>query len=143
MKVIGKTIELGVKMLVFRRVLAASAILTMLSWPQAASAATLLEAYSAYIGSDDLSNSRGERLRQPWQIIRQDRANFHRFGISQRGDTGDGFFSSADNRALAEQMIRRGTITPAARQLILQGDALLHVQIYRGAGGDYIDITVQ
>src|SRR3954471_13741890 len=40
----------------------------------------LLEEYVTYIGDFDLRNSSSVRLTQPWAIIRQDRANFHRYG---------------------------------------------------------------
>ena len=56
-----------------------------------AKAGRLVEEYNAYIGEEDIYNSYGERLSEPWQIIRQDRANYHRFGTSQPGDEGDSF----------------------------------------------------
>ena len=99
--------------------------------------------YTAYIGEDDLYNSKGARLREPWQILRQDRANYHRFGIRQRGDEGDPFFSSADNRAAMEQMLRRGSITREARHLLLQGGATVYVDIYgRNGVGRSVEVTV-
>ncbi|URK87628.1 hypothetical protein LP421_06780 [Rhizobium sp. RCAM05350] len=70
----------------------------------------LVEEYNAYIGEEDLYNSNGEALTEPWQVIRQDRANYHRYGVSQPGDEGDGFFASAKNREKAERMIEYGTI---------------------------------
>lgn len=99
--------------------------------------------YSAYIGEDDLYNSKGARLKEPWQILRQDRANYHRFGIRQRGDEGDSFFSSADNRAAMEQMVRRGSMTKEARRLLLQGGATVYVDIYGQNGvGTSVEVTV-
>lgn len=103
----------------------------------------LVDEYNAYIGQDDLYNSNGERLREPWQIIRQDRANFHKFGISQPGDESDGFFSSVDNRAAAERMIRRGAMTEDARRLLLNGDVMINVKVIEGPDGDYLRITVE
>ena len=108
----------------------------------AAHADELLESYSAYIGQDDLYNSNNERLTQPWQVIRQDRANVHRFGIRQPGDDIDSFFASARNRDLAERMIRSGRIEGSAARRILNGDVRISVEIWRGAGGDYINISV-
>ncbi|AOF89401.1 hypothetical protein [Sinorhizobium sp. RAC02] len=102
----------------------------------------LIESYSAYIGQDDLYNSSNERLTQPWQVIRQDRANVHRFGVRQPGDDIDGFFASARNRELAERMLRSGRIEGAAARRLLDGDVRIHVEIWRGAGGDYISISV-
>jgi hypothetical protein len=108
----------------------------------AASADQLIDEYNAYIGQDDLYNSNGERLREPWQIIRQDRANYYKFGISQSGDEPDSFFASVANRARAERMIRKGTITRDARRLLLQGDCMINVKIYDSRNGDYLSITV-
>jgi hypothetical protein len=108
----------------------------------AARADELIDEYNAYIGEDDLYNSNGERLMEPWQIIRQDRANFHKFGIRQPGDEGDSFFDSASNRAAAERMIRNGTMTREARELLLRGDAIINVKVFEGPDGDYLQITV-
>ena len=107
-----------------------------------AKADELIESYGAYIGQDDLYNSNNERLTQPWQVIRQDRANVHRFGVSQPGDDRDGFFASARNRELAERMIRSGRIDRSAARRLLDGDVQIYVEIWRGAGGDYINISV-
>lgn len=122
--------------------LAASAILGGVLLGQPALADELIEEYNAYIGQDDLFNSDGMQLTQPWQVIRQDRANYHRFGISQPGDDDDSFFASAKNRERAERMIRNGTITRDARNALLGGDVTINVQIWRGDDGDYINVTV-
>ena len=108
----------------------------------AAKADELIESYGAYIGQDDLYNSSNERLTQPWQVIRQDRANVHRFGIRQPGDDVDSFFASARNRELAERMILNGTIERSAARSLLNGDTRVHVEIWRGGNGDYLNITV-
>ncbi|MDO6963199.1 hypothetical protein [Rhizobium alvei] len=115
----------------------------LLQTTQMARADDLVDEYNAYIGEDDLYNSNGERLREPWQIIRQDRANYHKFKIRQRGDEGDQFFSSVDNRAAAERMIRDGTMTRDARELLLQGDVTINVKVFEGDDGDYLKITVE
>lgn len=102
----------------------------------------LIEAYNAYIGEEDLYNSNGEALTEPWQVIRQDRANYHRYGISQPGDEGDSFFASAKNREKAERMIEYGTIERRAGRALLRGGSVINVQIFRGPDGDYINVTV-
>ena len=94
----------------------------------------LLEEYVAYIGGSDLVNSSGERLTQPWAIIRQDRANFHRFGQRDSLDQGDSFFASAGNGAIMERLLRNGSISPAAARAIINGDVMIRVSIY-GQGG--------
>lgn len=107
-----------------------------------ANADRLLEAYTAYIGPHDLVNSSGQRLTQPWQIIRQDRANYHRFKLRDEWDENDAYFASADNRAAMENMIRRGSITREASSDIVNGGALIHVEIYgQGKTGSSVQIT--
>ena len=108
----------------------------------AAKADRLVEQYSAYIGEEDLYNSSGARLTQPWQVIRQDRANYHRYGISQPGDEDDSFFSSAKNRERAERMIEYGMIETRAARALVRGDVIVNVQIMRGPDGDYLNVTV-
>jgi hypothetical protein len=101
-----------------------------------------IDSYAAYIGENDLYNSQGVRLTQPWQIIRQDRANFYRFGLRDPGDQGDSFFASARNRDIMERMLRDGRISSQAARDVVIGNATILVQIY-GAGsvGRYIVVT--
>jgi len=109
----------------------------------AAFADEIIGSYVAYIGRDDLYNSKGARLNEPWQILRQDRANYHRFGISQPGDEWDPFFDSINNRAIMERMIMNGTITSGARNGLLRGGATVFVRIYgTGSRGKYVKVTV-
>jgi hypothetical protein len=121
----------------------ASACLCLSALPHVARADDLLESYDAYIGEDDLYNSNGERLSAPWQVIRQDRANVHKFGISQRGDESDSFFASKRNRDIAERLIRDGSIDRRSARRLMGGDVMIHVDIYgQGDVGDYIEVTV-
>lgn len=99
----------------------------------------LLEQYRALLGNSDHYNSKGVRLTAPWQIIRQDRANYHRFGIRDPGDGYDSFFASAANRAQMEQMIMRGHIDPAAAQRILNSQVWIRVEIYPNS----VNVTVE
>jgi len=103
----------------------------------------IVGSYAAYIGEDDLYNSKGERLTAPWQVLRQDRANFWKFGIRQPGDEADPFFSSAENRAAMEQMVMRGTIHPRAARDLLRGGATVYVTIWGRNGNGYsVDVRV-
>jgi len=103
----------------------------------------LIEEYRAWIGRQDLFNSRGQRLTQPWQIIRQDRANYHRFGRADPGDEWDSFFASANNRERMERMLMQGQISPRAARAIVGGGVLINVQIFgRGSVGNSIRVTV-
>ncbi|NUB44385.1 hypothetical protein GEU84_008320 [Fertoebacter nigrum] len=114
-----------------------------LALPAAVAAQDLIGGYVAYIGEDDLYNSSGARLSEPWQVLRQDRANFHRFGISQNGDEWDPFFGDANNRAAMEQMVIDGGVSSAARRLLLQGGATVYVNIWGNGGvGRYVEVEV-
>ena len=107
-------------------------------------ASTAMGSYVAYIGEDDLYNSSGTRLTQPWAILRQDRANFHKFGLSQPGDTSDPLFGNAANRESMERLLRNGSISGDARARITQGGASVRVQVYgQGGKAQRVDVTVQ
>jgi hypothetical protein len=103
----------------------------------------LLDQYVAYVGPQDLFNSSGQRLTKPWQIVRQDRANFHLFGRGDRLDGPDAFFGLAENRERLEYMLRSGHISQQAARDIVVGGVLVHVQIYgRGTTGRSVHISV-
>lgn len=107
------------------------------------SAQELIGSYTAFIGTDDLYNSGGQRLAEPWQVLRQDRANYHRFGIAQPGDERDPFFGDIDNRAAMERMIMQGRIDPSARRSLMQGGARVVVRVYgRNDRGEHVEVTV-
>jgi hypothetical protein len=95
-----------------------------------AAAQTYMGTYTAWIGQQDLYNSNGVRLTEPWQIIRQDRANYHRFNRRDAGDAGDAWFHNADARAALEQAVMNYGLDPASRQMILQGGAWVQVDLY-------------
>lgn len=101
----------------------------------------LLGSYNAYIGKADLYNSRGERLTRPWQVLRQDRANFHMYGIRQKGDEDDDFFDSVENRAAFEFMVEHGRMDREAARAILRGGATVSVEIY-GKNGRGTSVSV-
>lgn len=106
------------------------------------SAEDVIASYGAYIGSDDLHNSSGRRLTEAWQVLRQDRANFHRFGISQPGDEWDPIFDDMQARAALESMSRQGYISSGARALILGGDASVYVTIWGdGMNATYVEVV--
>ncbi|MFD1344704.1 hypothetical protein [Litorisediminicola beolgyonensis] len=59
----------------------------------------LLAHYIADLGDEDHRTSSGQRLTSFAALIAQDRANFHRFGISHRHDQSDPIFSDRAMRA--------------------------------------------
>ena len=99
----------------------------------------VLETYSVFLGPTDHFNSAGARLTQPWQVIRQDRANFHRFGVRDQGDQYDGFFASSANRSRMEQMILHGYIDPNAGWRIVNQNVWITVEVYANS----VSVNVQ
>jgi len=90
----------------------------------------LVESYTARIGIEDHYSSRGTKLEGIAAIIRQDRANYHKFLKRDLDDTGDNFFASKSNRAILERMLESGSITMEARSAILYDNPLIEVRVY-------------
>src|SRR5438270_13959540 len=105
----------------------ALAICGALCAPQPSKAQELAESYVAFLSEADHFNSSGERLRTAAAIIRQDRANFHRFGRRDQGDESDSFFADAANREALEQMLEHGHAAPGVISQIVNGTALIRV----------------
>lgn len=109
-----------------------------------ASAQQLLETYVAHLSDRDHFNSKGERLWSAAAIIRQDRANFHRFGIRDPLDQPDSFFSVMANRAKLESMLERGRSDARAINAVIHGTPIIRVEIYgSGSVGQFINVIVE
>ena len=107
------------------------------------SAQVLLSSYFAYIGWQDLHASDGYRLDTAAQVIRQDRANYHRFGIGDSLDGWDPLYADAANRARLQALLEGDALAPWTAEAILQGDILIRVDSY-GADGriDFVDVVI-
>lgn len=106
-------------------------------------AQSLIAEYSAFVGSQDLSNSSGARLTQPWQVIRQDRANVHRFGITQPGDDWDPVFGDFNARGQLEGLLSRGFISGEASDAILRGNVRIRVRVFgQGTAPERVEVEV-
>jgi hypothetical protein len=104
----------------------------------------VIESYRAFIGRDDLFNSSGNRLTKPWEVLRQDRANFHQFGTRQRNEDSDTFFASPENRSRMESMVRDGFTSQEAGDTIVNGLVWVNVQILgSGTSGRAVRISVE
>jgi hypothetical protein len=115
-------------------------LLLVVSTP--ALAQELVESYVARLSASDHFNSKGGRLTSPALIIRQDRANFYKFGRRDVEDEDDQFFRNLKNRELLQQFLERGHTARAAYQAIVNGQPLIRVNIYRTGNGDYVDVLV-
>ncbi|MEI9885365.1 MAG: hypothetical protein WDN08_02505 [Rhizomicrobium sp.] len=108
-----------------------------------AAAADLIGSYNAFLGRADHYNSNGERLASAAAIIRQDRANFHKFGVRDAADESDDYFASVDNRAVLERMLNDGHSDAGVLGRIVDANVLIHVDIYRSRRhGDYVVVTL-
>jgi hypothetical protein len=125
-----------------RTFILALAIATATCMPIVAQAQQLIGSYVALLSEADHFNSNGQRLTSAAAIIRQDRANFHRFGIKDPQDEDDAFFADEANRAALEQMLERGRADLGVISRIVNSTVLIRVDIYRDASGLFIRVTL-
>lgn len=92
--------------------------------------------YTARIGPDDHFNSNGDRLDTVAAILRQDRANMHRFDLADEEDESDGHFVDAETRALFEWLVARGLVRVDTRRAIINGNPLVRVTVYERRRAD-------
>ena len=91
--------------------------------------ASSLARYMCQIGDEDLRNSRGERLAEVGEVLAQDRANFHKYGVRHRRDMDEeSYFTTPERRQLFYKIRIEG---PASlKKSILQGGAIVVVTVY-------------
>ena len=97
--------------------------------------------YQAYIGTQDLYNSRGVRLSSAAQVLRQDRANVHKFGIWQSGDQVDSIFDTYGNRDVMTRVLERNGLDPYVARQIIRGNVMVYVEVW-GHGNTITAILV-
>ncbi|HHB80669.1 MAG TPA: hypothetical protein ENK83_02830 [Aliiroseovarius sp.] len=100
-----------------------------------------LASYQAYIGTQDLYNSRGGRLSSAAQVLRQDRANVHKFGIWQSGDQMDPIFDTYGNRDVMTRVLERNGLDPYVARQIMRGNVMVYVEVW-GHGNTVTAILV-
>lgn len=102
--------------------------------PGMASADEYLGSYVARISANDHQASDGYPLDSAAQMVRQDRANWHKFGYGDREDQDDPWFGSANARARFEKMLlRKGSMTQATQRAIMRGEPVVEVEVYRNS----------
>lgn len=90
-----------------------------------------LGAYVARISDSDHYNSNGEYLDTAAQMVRQDRANFHKFGIRDDEDESDPWFRTNGQRGRLQTMLERsGAWGPGAKSAVLNGEPLVEVEVW-------------
>ena len=99
----------------------------------------LIETYKARLSYNDHTSSRGSKLTTVEAILRQDRANYHKFYKRDKDDSSDTFFTSTYNRSVLPRLLSNGQISNSVRRDILYGNPLVIVDIYN----NHIDITME
>jgi len=115
-------------------VIAGLAALAAAVTPLSANAAELIGEYSARLSGQDHYNSKGQPLTTVAQIIRQDRANYHQFGLRDYGDQDDPVFTTPEIRAGLEALVAASNIPPNVANAIINGDPNVVVQIWGEKG---------
>jgi len=91
-----------------------------------------LGSYVARISDNDHHASDGYPLDTAAQMVRQDRANWHKFGSGDAEDENDVWFGSTAARARFEKMLGNGSaMSGATRKAIANGEPIVEVEVYR------------
>ncbi len=99
----------------------AAALAATLGHPGAVSADSQVASFYIETGREDFFNSRGVPLKDVAAVIRQDRANFHRFGIRHPGDESDPYFSANGFRQSIPDLVNAGNLDGYLRGVLGQG----------------------
>lgn len=98
----------------------------------AASADEFLGSYVARISENDRQASDGYPLDTAAQMIRQDRANWHKFGSGDAEDGNDPWFGSTAARVRFEKMLNKSSaMSGTTRKAIANGEPIVEVEVYR------------
>ena len=117
---------------------ALAAVLAVVAVSPAVAKRAPWDSYCATLSARDHFNSNGQRLTTAAAIIRQDRANYHKFHRRDAGDQGDNFFGVQANRARLEAMINNGDSDASVLRRIVNGEPRICVDIF----GDFVNVTV-
>ena len=83
-------------------------------------AASYLAAYTCVLAAPDRQSSKGAKLSELGEMLAQDRANYHKFNVRQKGDTSDGgYFSTPARRQMLQKLPI--TTTPGGRDGLNKG----------------------
>ncbi|MBZ9771928.1 hypothetical protein [Mesorhizobium sp. CO1-1-8] len=118
----------------FGIVIGAGLLLDSLLGVAAAHADDMLGSYVARISDRDHQASDGYALDNAAQMVRQDRANWHKFHRRDSDDEGDGWFRTNDQRADLQRMLERGgAMSSSTKRAIVNGEPLIQVDVYENS----------
>lgn len=98
----------------------------------------VLADYTARISDQDKVTSQGVQLDSVGAILRQDRANYHRFDQPDAEDEADEHFTDAHERGRFERLLSRGIVRPDTARTIINGTPLVRVRVF--ATRAYVEI---
>lgn len=91
----------------------------------------MLGSYVARISDRDHFASDGYALGNAAQMVRQDRANWHKFRRRDSDDENDAWFKTNGQRAGLQRMLERsGAMSGSTRRAIVDGEPLIQVDVY-------------
>ena len=115
-------------------VIVSGGLIAALAWIGAASADQYLGTYTARISDQDHHASDGYALDTAPQMVRQDRANWHKFGSGDPEDQDDPWFTTQAARARLERMAgASGAMSSRTRNAIANGTPIIQVDVYRNS----------
>ncbi|MCA0012413.1 hypothetical protein LB561_17190 [Mesorhizobium sp. B292B1B] len=121
-------------MSIFRIVAVAGFVLASLVGQGVAQADEMLGSYVARISDRDHQASDGYALGSAAQMVRQDRANWHKFHRRDRDDESDPWFRTNDGRADLQRMLElSGAMSSSTRRAIVNGEPLIQVDVYENS----------
>jgi hypothetical protein len=88
--------------------------------------------YCTKLSEADHRNSKGQPLRDAGSILRQDRANFHSFGLRDFGDQTDPMFVTSDARARIPALLAASSTPPPVLRAIVSGTPDVCVSVSGG-----------
>lgn len=102
--------------------------------------------YQVRLSERDHYSSSGAKLTSVAAILRQDRANYHKFNKRDAEDQSDRFFSSAGNRGLLEgyynNIANSSPLSKADSNVIINGTPLVKVSLVDGVGTKYLSVEI-
>ena len=103
----------------------------------------LVARYKAFLFDPDHTDASGAPLDEAWQVLREDRVNFHDRDVRQADDQTDPVFADAAYRDRIEEMVANGNLTEGAARKIVERNVLVAVDIYeRGGEPERLDVSV-
>lgn len=103
----------------------------------------VIERFTTSITQNDTRNSRGTMLTDPIEILRQDRANAHKFG-NPDGDDVDRFFSTPKHRTNMRTYLNRGSFPKPVQESVLEGRGFLRIKVYKNTQGEVsVDVAMR